>query len=311
MLLTPIVALAAATLLIPLAAMIWMVRSPAHPAEMVLRALAAGSLVLWSFFGGLWGVLEFNMRFLLLIVFALALLQLYLKAREAARAESPGRRWPARLLLAVGVALNLLVFAGRVPFAEPVDLGFPLTGGTFYVLQGGSSPLTNPLHWNRPAARYALDLVKFGELGGRAAGIAPYSLKEYASWDELVYSPCDGTVAEVEAGLGDNPAGHPDAAAPAGNQITLTCGRATVLLAHLQKGTLYVAAGDRVKTGQPLGTIGNSGDAVEPHLHIQATIGAAATGQALPMRFAGRFLTLNSLFIIDDPNANPPPAPRP
>ncbi|GAB2866350.1 M23 family metallopeptidase [Actinocorallia aurea] len=39
--------------------------------------------------------------------------------------------------------------------------------------------------------------------------------------------------------------------------------------AHLRRGSVKVRAGDRVRTGQPLGEVGNSGNTTEPHLHFQ------------------------------------------
>lgn len=43
-----------------------------------------------------------------------------------------------------------------------------------------------------------------------------------------------------------------------------------VLLAHLQRGSLRVRAGQQVGVGQQVGACGNSGNSTEPHLHIQA-----------------------------------------
>ena len=42
-----------------------------------------------------------------------------------------------------------------------------------------------------------------------------------------------------------------------------------VLLAHLRQGSVAVARGDWVTTGQPIGECGNSGNSTQPHLHLQ------------------------------------------
>ena len=47
------------------------------------------------------------------------------------------------------------------------------------------------------------------------------------------------------------------------------------LYAHLQPGTLRVKSGDRVKRGQTLGLLGNSGSSTEPHLHFQVMNGTS------------------------------------
>ena len=39
--------------------------------------------------------------------------------------------------------------------------------------------------------------------------------------------------------------------------------------AHMQPGSLRVKVGDRVRRGQVLGLLGNSGNSSEPHLHFQ------------------------------------------
>src|SRR5947208_4663184 len=39
------------------------------------------------------------------------------------------------------------------------------------------------------------------------------------------------------------------------------------VLAHFQRGSVAVKAGDRVQRGQLLGKCGNSGNSSEPHLH--------------------------------------------
>ena len=38
---------------------------------------------------------------------------------------------------------------------------------------------------------------------------------------------------------------------------------------HLRRGSVRVAPGQRVTTGQVLGAVGNTGNTTEPHLHVQ------------------------------------------
>jgi murein DD-endopeptidase MepM/ murein hydrolase activator NlpD len=80
----------------------------------------------------------------------------------------------------------------------------------------------------------------------------------------------------------------PGAGNPAGNHVVLDHGNGEFsLLAHLQKGSLRVKAGDTVKAGQPLGLCGNSGNTSEPHLHIHLQTGPEFPGatEGLPMAF--------------------------
>jgi murein DD-endopeptidase MepM/ murein hydrolase activator NlpD len=59
----------------------------------------------------------------------------------------------------------------------------------------------------------------------------------------------------------------------------------------MQQGSVAVAEGDVVREGQLLGTVGNSGNTSEPHLHIHAE----KDGEGVPIRFGGRFLVRNNL----------------
>lgn len=112
-------------------------------------------------------------------------------------------------------------------------------------------------------------------------------------------SPCDGLVVETEDGRPDHAPGAADREHPAGNHVVIRCAGARILLAHLLSGSVRVRAGDTVVAGQPIGQVGNSGNTIEPHLHIGAVQddgdGSRAPGVAVPVTFGGRFLSVNSL----------------
>ena len=58
--------------------------------------------------------------------------------------------------------------------------------------------------------------------------------------------------------------------------------------AHLRRRSLRVAVGDRVRAGQQLAEVGNSGNSSEPHLHIQLMDDRSLTAAAgLPFRWDG------------------------
>ncbi|MBB1255843.1 M23 family metallopeptidase [Streptomyces sp. OF3] len=72
-----------------------------------------------------------------------------------------------------------------------------------------------------------------------------------------------------------------------GNHVVLDLGDGVyALLAHLRRGSLRVAAGDRVGAGQVLAECGNSGNSSDPHLHFQLMDGAdAGTARGVPFRW--------------------------
>jgi murein DD-endopeptidase MepM/ murein hydrolase activator NlpD len=59
------------------------------------------------------------------------------------------------------------------------------------------------------------------------------------------------------------------------------------MMAHFQAGSMLVKVRDRVKQGQVLGKLGQSGDTNTPHLHYQLQAGPDwAYSDGLPCRFA-------------------------
>jgi murein DD-endopeptidase MepM/ murein hydrolase activator NlpD len=74
-----------------------------------------------------------------------------------------------------------------------------------------------------------------------------------------------------------------------------------VLLAHLQKDSVNVSAGDTVTTATLLGKVGNTGNTSEPHLHLHAERdgepGEILDGTAVPITIDGRFLVRGSLIM--------------
>ena len=55
----------------------------------------------------------------------------------------------------------------------------------------------------------------------------------------------------------------------AGNHVIIEADGFNVFAAHLRSGSVQVEVGDKIKVGQVLGEVGNSGLALEPHLHVQ------------------------------------------
>ena len=54
-----------------------------------------------------------------------------------------------------------------------------------------------------------------------------------------------------------------------GNNVIMEIGDGLyAFYAHLQPGSLRVKVGDKVRRGQVLGLLGNSGNSSEPHLHF-------------------------------------------
>ena len=173
------------------------------------------------------------------------------------------------LVMATG-ALVLAFDLGRAfigSSAAVVQIAPPFQG-QWLVLQGGRSPLQSH-HLSAFNQRFALDLVRLenGRIFGDETGNAAVH-----SWEQPLRSPVDGKVVVARDDLEDAEGANfvIDAADAAGNVIVIELDTDLfVVLAHLRHGTLRVGEGDRVRRGDPLALVGNSGNTTMPHLHLQ------------------------------------------
>ena len=183
-----------------------------------------------------------------------------------------------------------------------IELEFPLKSGTYYITHGGSNFLTNS-HAGIDE-KYAIDIVALNGLGVRAIGIRPQDLRSYEIFGHPVFSPCAGSIIDLEVALDDQlPSSikrdFESSRDNRGNHVVIRCNSVEVSLSHFMKDSITVSLGEVVVTGQFLGAVGNTGNSDEPHLHIKAVNrlqpGSVQTGDAVPIRFDGRFLVRNSL----------------
>ena len=107
-----------------------------------------------------------------------------------------------------------------------------------------------------------------------------------------VLAPCAGQVVNVVDGLPATQVPEVDCDHLAGNHALLRCANADVLLGYLRPGSVQVRAGAQVGVGDWLGSVGNSGNTGEPHLHIHAqspgSTEAPLGGEPRPIQY-GRF----------------------
>ena len=280
------------TVVLPILVITLLWRRPRKPAGAWLTTFVMTlGVVGFSVLVAPWGVLGVWIRHAILLLFLAALVISLRRPLDPERLPEPPIRSLVKIVIGLffgGVAVGAV--ASHAAPDEALNLAFPLRGGSFLVLHGGSRPATN-VHAADPKQRYAVDFVKLGPMMRRARGVQPDALDAYAIWGERVFSPCPGRVQVVIDGLPDAATAKAEAMNPGGNHVVLRCGEVDVTLAHLQRDSIVVRAGQDIAAGVPLGAVGNSGASAEPHLHVHAT----KDGAAVPLRFDGEWLVRNAV----------------
>jgi Peptidase family M23 len=134
------------------------------------------------------------------------------------------------------------------------------------------------------AQRFAIDYVKLDSAGRSFTGDRTKNASYYAYGKEAL-AVADGRVVSVKDGIPENVPGPDSRAVPitletvGGNFVIVDIGGGRyAFYAHLQPGSLRVHPGDRVRRGQVLGLVGNSGNSTEPHLHFHLSDGTSPLG---------------------------------
>ena len=165
---------------------------------------------------------------------------------------------------------------------EPIVLGPPLRGERWVAAAACCDsyhrrcvlPVNGARHL---AQRFAIDWIQL-EPDDRLAKGDPSRNSSYPQFGREVLAVADATVVHVQDGL---PEGTPGRFAPGvtaanadGNSVVLDLGDGRfALYAHLQPGSLRVRPGERVRRGQVLALLGNSGNSDAPHLHFHVMDG--------------------------------------
>jgi murein DD-endopeptidase len=137
--------------------------------------------------------------------------------------------------------------------------------------------------------RFAIDWVRLGDDGATFHG-DKLDNKNYYAFGVEAYAVADGVVTETKDGIPQNIPGEHSRAVPitletvGGNHVIIDIGGGNfAFYAHLQPGSLRVKLGDKVRTGQVIGLVGNTGNSTEPHLHFHISNATSPLGsEGLP-----------------------------
>ncbi len=167
--------------------------------------------------------------------------------------------------LSFGLGLAMVYLP--IQLSSSIELTPPFKGD-WYVFHGGNSALLNHHHF-AGSQKYSMDILAPED--GKLPLEQITDLLQYKTFGKSLYSPVDGVIVAVKNSLPDQRIGETDRKNLAGNHIVIkTDTDIFLLMAHLQNNSVLVAEGDRVKAGQEIAKIGNSGNTSQPHLHIQA-----------------------------------------
>jgi len=230
----------------------------------------ACSLATFIYLYGTWVYLTIYAKYVFGILFLLLLIA-KLVMRKGGSVQVKGWSIFLNLFFAfIFAALSVLYFTGSTGKPETVALSFPLKKDKYFILQGGKGLPSNFFHYSYRGAVYAIDIVRLDRLGNRASKIFSSRLEDYHIFNDTIYSPCDGF---IQSARDENPDNIPPdrTRGPSNtNAVVIEADSFYVFMAHLKYKGVFVHEGQTIRTGQPIGLVGNSGFTLEPHLHIQA-----------------------------------------
>lgn len=170
------------------------------------------------------------------------------------------------MIFPILLTMNIIPFAypNTIEQAQPsISVNFPLKEQTV-VGWGGHHVTDNLPHAIWSSERWAYDLV-----------MDPYNMnsgqnEDYGIWNKIIHSPVSGVVIAAYDDEDDITPGSEDFQSLEGNYVYIQIEETGtyLLLNHLKKDSVLVEVGDKVKPGDSLGRVGNSGSSSEPHLHI-------------------------------------------
>jgi len=290
--------------LMPLSFIYWLFRSNFRSrADWLILAAMVGIYQFYIFITGHWDWAGYYIRYFLLYLYVgvalFSLLRVIKKPWWQKRVSGGylGLIIQVFVIILFGL-LSLMAIKGYSYSDDPLEIDFPLTDGTYYIVQGGNSPVLN-FHNLGKAQKFAVDISKINRWGFRANGLNPENLEDYYIYGDLVRAPINGVISVVVDNIPDVKGGEVDTSTVTGNYVGIRNGEYQVFLAHLMQGSILVKEGDAVKVGQPLGRVGSSGYTLEPQLHIhveKSRRNKILSGKGVPLLFRGKFPMRNQLF---------------
>ena len=164
-----------------------------------------------------------------------------------------------------------------ISYAPPIVISPPVYGDRWVAVEGPDNfnhhrraiiPLMGKVY---VPERFAIDWVRLGSNGLIYSGNGS-EVEDYFDYGQEIHAVADGEIVDTKEGIPDNvPFDIPAVSVgwAAGNLVTQQIGNGTyAYYVHMIPGSVRVKIGDKVKRGDVLGLLGNSGISGAPHLHF-------------------------------------------
>jgi hypothetical protein len=183
-----------------------------------------------------------------------------------------------------------------------IQIAAPLTGSGWLATSACCSPnvhrdlrLSVGGHRIATPETFAVDWAKVK--GDRLYDGSGSTNQEFYGFGAEVLAVADGTVVSAQDGIAESTPFEPTSPqfkeSFGGNAVVIRIASGVyAFYAHLQTGSLKVRVGDRVRTGEVIGKLGNTGPSTGPHLHFGLLDGPDfITGRSLPFVLTRATLT--------------------
>lgn len=205
-------------------------------------------------------------------------------------------------LAVIGADMTMTMGESAVVAAPPVVLGPPLRGKRYVAADGCCDSIRHvrallaidgKFHL---AQRFAIDWEQIDEANTLVAGDAK-APASYHIYGKPVLAVADGAVVGARNDLQDQVPGALPAGLPLdeadGNFVVLDIGSGVfVNYAHMRPGSVTVKLGDKVRRGDQIGEVGNTGNSQAPHLHLHVMDSVSPlASNGLPFVFDGFTVT--------------------
>lgn len=185
-------------------------------------------------------------------------------------------------------------------YKNHVEMRLPLEGEWFVVAGGYNKSKSHS--WHTRNQRYAYDFTKVDSLGNHYKG-SKFKLENYYAYKQKVIAPGDGRVVLMRKNIEDI---HMDCRkiksyrTSLGKYLTIKHGdNIYSTLAHLKKDSILCNIGDKVRAGELLGFVGNSGNSAYPHLHFQVQNKETLfLSKSLPIYFTNTYVKFENIRLI-------------